>query len=127
VKKQVVVVGLALQTAACVAPPLPPPPGALAMTCADFVGSPVAKGVAAFGPPRTFVRFSPTDEGYRFVTKTTALSGGEVYYTTNYLVGAERHHRPVYATTTTCQGTFAVSAPSGLVPPDRRILVDPGP
>ncbi|MGO4572908.1 hypothetical protein [Microvirga sp. 2TAF3] len=119
-KKLIAVAGLALQTAGCVLPPQ----GELAMTCTDFIGKPISDRIAAFGPPQTVVRLSPTRVGYTFVAKTTTLSGGAVYYTTNYLVRVDKHRTPVYAMTTTCRGTFIVRAPSDATPLDQRIIVD---
>ncbi|MBZ6076177.1 hypothetical protein [Microvirga puerhi] len=100
------------------------PRGALAMACSDYIGRPISERIAAYGAPQTVVRLSPTEVGYTFVAKTTTYSGGDVYYTTNYMVGSDAHRTPVYATTTTCRGTFVTRAPSDAIPVEQRIIVD---
>jgi len=120
VKKLAAVAGLALLTAGCAYPPQ----GELVMACTDYIGQPISDRIAAYGPPQTVVRLSPTEVGYTFFTKTTTYSGGEVFYTTNYMVGVDTHRMPVYATTTTCRGTFITRAPSDAIPVEQRIIVD---
>lgn len=93
------------------------------VSCADFIGRPIAERIAALGPPRAVYRISPTEVGYVFETQETAYVGGEPYYTVNYLVGADRHRRPIHPVTTTCRG-FVVSAPSGATPVSQRLIVD---
>ncbi|QFU15651.1 hypothetical protein [Microvirga thermotolerans] len=119
-KKLAVVAGLALPTVGCAYPPQ----GALVMSCSDYIGRPISEPIRAYGAPQTVVRISPTEVGYSFVTKTTTYSGGDVWYTTNYMVGVDTHRAPVYATTTACRGTFITRAPSDVVPVEERIVVD---
>jgi len=42
----------------------------------------------------------------------------------NYLVGSEKHHRPIRPVTTTCTGMFVTYVPSEAVPISERIVVD---
>lgn len=117
--KLAVVAALALLTTGCAYDPQ----GELAMTCSDYIGRPISDRIAAYGAPQTVVRLSPTEVGYTFFTKTTTYSGGGAYYTVNYMVGSDAHRTPVYATTTTCRGTFVVRAPSDSVPIEERVII----
>ncbi|MCB8820499.1 hypothetical protein [Microvirga rosea] len=118
--KLAVVAGLAMLAAGCAYQPQ----GEVVMACSDYIGRPISDRIAAYGAPKTVVRLSPAEVGYTFLTKTTTYSGGEVYYTTNYMVGSNAHRTPVYATTTTCQGTFVTRAPYDALPVEQRIIVD---
>jgi hypothetical protein len=95
----------------------------LAVSCSDYVGRPISERIAALGPPQSVYRISPTELGYVFETKETALVGGYTYYTVNYLVGADRHHTPIFPVTTKCRG-FVVSAPLASTPVSERVIVD---
>jgi hypothetical protein len=96
----------------------------LALSCSDYIGKPISARIAAWDPPRTVYRISPTQVGYIFESKQTAFVGGEPYYTVNYLIGADKHHTPVRKLTTICSGVFVVNAPSDTVPVSARIVVD---
>ncbi|MEZ0172047.1 hypothetical protein [Microvirga sp. TS319] len=118
-KRVIVVVGIALGAAGCV----PAAYEATQLSCADFIGRPISERIAALGPPQATYRISPTEVGYVFETKETAFVGGYEYYTVNYLVGADRHHTPIYPVTTKCRG-FVVSAPSPATPVSERVIVN---
>lgn len=92
-------------------------------SCADFIGRPISERIAAFGPPRSIYRITPTEVGYVFETKDTVLVGGETYYTVNYMIGADKHRMPVRTLTTKCRG-FVVRAPSPATPVSERIIVN---
>ncbi|MEE1612557.1 hypothetical protein [Microvirga sp. CF3016] len=96
----------------------------LALSCADYIGKPISARIAAWGPPRTVYRISPTQIGYIFESKQTAFIGGEPYYTVNYMIGADKHRMPVHKVTTICSGIFVASAPSDATPLTERIVVD---
>ena len=83
----------------------------LALSCSDYIGKPISARVAAWGPPRTVYRISPTQVGYIFESTQTAFIGGEPYYTVNYLIGADKHRTPIRKVTTTCSGVFIVKLP----------------
>ena len=119
VKRLAAGVGVALGVAACV----PTVEKAVSFSCADFIGSPISKHIAALGPPQAVYRITPTEVGYVFETKDTALIGGETYYTVNYLVGADRHRAPIHPVTTKCRG-FVVRGPSSAAPVSQGVIVD---
>jgi hypothetical protein len=96
----------------------------LAVSCSDYIGKPISARIAAWGPPRTVYRISPTQIGYIFESKQTAFIGGEPYYTVNYLTGADKHRTPIRKVTTVCSGIFVVNAPSDAMPVTERIVVD---
>ncbi|MBQ0824753.1 hypothetical protein HPT29_003935 [Microvirga terrae] len=96
----------------------------LALSCSDYIGKPISARIAAWGPPRTVYRISPTQIGYIFESRQTAYVGGEPYYTVNYLIGADKHHAPVRKLTTICSGVFVVNAPTDAVPLSERTIVD---
>jgi hypothetical protein len=96
----------------------------LALSCSDYIGKPISARIAAWGPPRTMYRISPTQIGYVFESKQTAFIGGEPYYTVNYLIGADKHRTPIRKVTTVCSGVFVVRAPSDATPVAERIVVD---
>jgi hypothetical protein len=96
----------------------------LALSCSDYIGKPISARIAAWGPPRTVYRISPTQIGYVFESKQTTFIGGEPYYTVNYLIGADKHRTPIRKVTTICSGVFVVSAPSDATPVTERIVVD---
>jgi hypothetical protein len=96
----------------------------LAVSCSDYIGKPISARIAAWGPPRTVYRISPTQIGYIFESKQTAFIGGEPYYTVNYLIGADKHRTPIRKVTTVCSGVFVVNAPSDAMPVTERIVVD---
>lgn len=95
-----------------------------ALSCSDYIGKPISARIAAWGPPRTVYRISPTQIGYIFESKQTAFVGGEPYYTVNYLIGADKHHTPVRKVTTICSGVFVVNAPYDAMPVSERIVED---
>ena len=78
----------------------------LALSCSDYIGKPISARVAAWGPPRTIYRISPTQVGYIFESTQTTFIGGEPYYTVNYMIGADKHRTPIRRVTTTCSGVF---------------------
>jgi hypothetical protein len=119
VKKLVLVLSLAAGSAACV----PTTHETLAVTCSDYIGRPISERIAAFGPPRSVYKISPTQLGYVFEARQTTLEGGHTYYTVNYMVGADKHRTPIYPVTTTCRG-FVVSSASDTTPISERIIVD---
>jgi hypothetical protein len=94
-----------------------------ALSCSDYIGKPISARIAAWGPPRTVYRISPTQVGYIFESKQTAFVGGEPYYTVNYLIGADKHHTPIRKLTTICSGVFVVNAPSDAMPVSERTVV----
>ncbi|WP_262027340.1 hypothetical protein [Microvirga sp. Mcv34] len=96
----------------------------LAVSCSDYVGKPISARIAAWGPPRTVYRISPTQVGYIFESRQTAYVGGEPYYTVNYLTGADKHHASARKVTTICSGVFVVNAPYDAMPVDERIVVN---
>jgi hypothetical protein len=96
----------------------------LALSCADYIGKPISARIAAWGPPRTVYRISPTQVGYIFESKQTAFIGGEPYYTVNYMIGADKHRTPVRKLTTICSGVFVADARSDATPVTERIIVD---
>ncbi|WP_040639261.1 hypothetical protein [Microvirga lotononidis] len=96
----------------------------LALSCSDYIGKPISARIAAWGPPKTVYRISPTQVGYIFESRQSAYIGGEPYYTVNYLIGADKHHAPVRKVTTICSGVFIVNAPTDAVPVDERIVVN---
>ena len=112
--------GLALLAGGCV----PTTYETLAVSCTDYIGQPITGRIAAWGPPKIVRRMTPTQVGYVFETKETSYIGGEPYYTVNYLIGSERHRRPVHRVTTTCKGVFVVQASSEATPISQRIIVD---
>ena len=97
---------------------------ALALSCSDYIGKPISARIAAWVPPRTVYRISPTQIGYIFENRQSAYVGGEPYYTVNYLIGADKHHAPVRKLTTICSGVFVVNAPTDAVPVSERTIVD---
>lgn len=113
-----VIVGIALGTAGCVSVA----DDVSMLSCSDYIGEPISKRIAALGPPKAVYRITPTEIGYVFETKDTALFGGETYYTVNYMIGADKHHTPIYPVTTTCRG-FVVRAPSPATPVSERVIV----
>lgn len=119
-KYPMLVAGLALCAAGCA----PVPQGAVVMECSEYIGKPITRGIAAYGYPKTVVRLSPTEVGYVFKVKETAVVGGEVYYTPNYMVGVNVHRMPSYLATTTCRGTFVVRAPYDGMPLRERIVIE---
>jgi len=96
----------------------------LAVSCSDYIGKPISARIAAWGPPRTVYRISPTEVGYVFESRQTAFIGGEPYYTVNYMIGADKHRTPVRKLTTICSGVFVVNAPTDAVPVNERIVVN---
>jgi hypothetical protein len=96
----------------------------LALSCADYIGKPISARIAAWGPPQTVYRISPTQIGYIFESKQTTFIGDEPYYTVNYLIGADKHRTPIRKVTTVCSGVFVVNAPSDAIPVTERIVVD---
>jgi len=120
VKRIAVATGLALAAAGCT----PTIHETVAVSCSEYIGRPISERIAAFGPPKTVYRVSPTQLGYVFETKETTLVGGHTYYTVNYMVGVDRHRTPIYPVTTTCRGTFVVLAPTDATPVSQRIIVD---
>jgi hypothetical protein len=96
----------------------------LAVSCSDYIGKPISARIAAWGPPRTVYRISPTQIGYIFESKQTAFIGGEPYYTVNYLIGADKHRTSIRKVTTVCSGVFVVNVPSDAMPVTERIVVD---
>jgi hypothetical protein len=95
----------------------------MTVSCADHIGRPISERIAAYGPPRSVYRISPTEVGYIFETKDTTLVGGDTFYTVNYMVGVDAHRTPIYPVTTKCRG-FVVRTPSDATPVSRRIIVD---
>lgn len=96
----------------------------LALSCSDYIGKPISARIAAWGPPRTAYRISPTQVGYIFERTQTAFVGGEPYYTVNYMIGADKHYKPIHRVTTSCTGVFVVRAPSDTTPISERIIID---
>lgn len=96
----------------------------LTLSCADYIGKPISARIAAWGPPRTIYRISPTQVGYIFESTQTTFIGGEPYYTVNYMIGADKHRTPVRKLTTVCSGLFVVNAPNDATPVTERIVVD---
>ncbi|MPR12484.1 hypothetical protein [Microvirga tunisiensis] len=96
----------------------------LALSCSDYIGKPISARIAAWGPPRTVYRISPTQIGYIFERRETTFIGGEPYYTVNYLIGADKHRTPIRKITTVCSGIFVVSAPTDAMPVSERIVAD---
>lgn len=115
-----VIAGLALANAGCA----PTIHETLAVSCSEYIGRPISERIAALGPPKAVYRINPTQIGYVFEGRETALVGGETYYTVNYMVGVDRHRTPIYPVTTTCQGVFVVRAPTDALPISQRIIVD---
>jgi hypothetical protein len=95
----------------------------VSLSCADYIGRPISERIAVLGPPQAVYRITPTEVGYVFETKDTALVGGETYYTVNYMIGADEHRAPIYPVTTKCRG-FVVRAPSPATPLSQRVIVD---
>ncbi|WP_157961413.1 hypothetical protein [Microvirga flavescens] len=96
----------------------------LAMACSEHVGKPISERIAALGPPAAIVRLSPTQVGYKFVSTATIYLGGDVYYTVNYMRGADANRTPIYPVTGTCRGMFVVNAPSDAMPLTKRIIIE---
>lgn len=96
----------------------------ISMSCSEYIGKPISERIAALGPPTAVVRVGPTQVGYKFVSTATTYSGGELYYTVNYLSRVDENRAPIYPTTGTCYGTFTVTAASDAVPLSRRIIVE---
>jgi len=94
------------------------------MSCADYIGKPIASRIAAYGPPTSVYRINTSQVGYVFKTKTTTYMGGEPYYTVNYLTGADRHYTPVRKLTRVCEGIYVVHAPTDAIPVSERVIVD---
>jgi hypothetical protein len=120
VKNHLVIAGLVLASAGCA----PTIHETLAVSCSEYIGRPISERIAALGPPKAVYRINPTQLGYVFEARETALVGGETYYTVNYMVGVDRHRTPIYPVTTTCQGVFVVRAPSDATPISQRVIVD---
>jgi hypothetical protein len=98
---------------------------AVALSCSDHIGKPISTRIAALGPPRTVYRIDPLQVGYVFESRETTFIGGELYYTVNYLIGADKHRTPIRPVTTTCTGVvFVTRAPSNATPVSERIIVD---
>ena len=119
VKRIAAAIGMALGAAGCV----PTTHETMSVSCSDYIGRPISERIAALGPPQATYRISPTEIGYVFETKETALVGGHTYYTVNYMVGADKHRTPIQPITTKCRG-FVVRAPSADTPVSQRIIVD---
>jgi hypothetical protein len=119
-KKLALVAVLALLAGGCV----PTIHETLAVSCSDYIGKPISTRIAALGPPKAVHRMSLTQVGYVFETRETTFVGGEPYYTVNYLVGADKHRRPIRPLTTTCTGVFVAHAPSDATPISQRVIVD---
>jgi hypothetical protein len=119
-KKLALVAVLALPAGGCV----PTIHETLAVSCSDYIGKPISTRIAALGPPKALHRMSPTQVEYVFETRETTFVGGEPYYTVNYLVGADKHRRPIRPLTTTCTGVFVAHAPSDATPISQRVIVD---
>lgn len=119
-RKQIVAAAMALGAAGCA----PMAHETIAMTCTEYVGRPISERIAAYGPPKTVIRLSPTTVGYVFEAMETRISGGDPYYTVNYMTGVDRHRTPYYRTKKTCRGTFVVHAPADAIPVNQRIIVD---
>jgi hypothetical protein len=96
----------------------------LALSCSDYIGKPISARIAAWGPPRTVYRISPTQIGYVFESRETTFIGGEPYYTVNYMIGADKHRTPIRKVTTICSGVFVVNALSDATPVTERVIVD---
>src|SRR3954469_24663836 len=58
----------------------------VSLSCADYIGRPISERIAVLGPPQAVYRITPTEVGYVFETKDTALAGGETDYTVNYMI-----------------------------------------
>ncbi|NIX76624.1 hypothetical protein [Microvirga terricola] len=80
-------------------------PGPAVVSCSEFIGRPIS-AFTAYRPPSAIIKVNPTPYGYDFVSKETDYVGGEVYYTVNYMVGADAHVLPVYPAETVCRGSF---------------------